>query len=170
MAERVEVLGLDKVLKNLKGLEPELKRKALLSGAKAGAGLFKRAIVAKVPVKTGALKRAVGVRQMKKSLKDIVGAMVVIRTAGARTKKQKIKGEDAWYWFFQEYGWNAGGKFKVKGNRGLSRSGFRAKNKKSGTKVKGKFFVKKSFDSNKDKIKKAYMTKIKTMVDKYRGI
>ena len=194
MAEYVGVTGLDQVLKNLKGMEGELKRKALLAGAKAGAGVFKKQIKSSAPEKSGALKRSIGVRQMKKSLatkSDIVGAMVIFRTRGARTRKQKTSKEDAWYWFLQEYGWYAGGRFRKKitgryrtrggrgrvrligeklvGNRGLTRAAFRAKTKRTKSKIKGKYFVRKSFTSKATTVKDTYMKRIAKFVDNYNG-
>lgn len=180
MAERVEILGLDKVLKNLKGLEPELKRKALLSGAKAGAGIFKRAIISRAPKKTGALKRGISVAQMSKKLattSDIVGAMVFIRTSGKRTKKQKMAKEDPWYWYLQEYGYIPSGRWRTRkiggrktaGNEGLTLAGFRAKSRKTRKKKPGLSFIKRAFNSNKAKIEASYKNRIAKWVDKYRG-
>lgn len=169
MVDRVEVLGLDEVLRKIKGLETELRRKVLIKGARAGANVFKRGIFAqKVPEQTGSLKRAISTRAMKKSIPDIVGAMVVIKASLTKKQKQSIKNaRDPWYWFLQEYGWFAGGRHKVKSNKGLSREGFRAKNKRTRKKVPGKFFVKKAFEANKDKVKNSYMTAILKGVETY---
>lgn len=168
MVDRVEVLGLDEVLRKIKGLETELRRKVLIKGARAGANVFKRGIVSRVPVGTGSLKRAISTRAMKKSLPDIVGAMVVIRASLTKKQKQSIKNaRDPWYWFLQEYGWLAGGRHKVKSNKGLSREGFRAKNKRTRKKVPGKFFVKKAFETSKDKVKNSYMEAILKGIEAY---
>jgi len=196
MAEYVGVSGLDQVLRNLKGLDGELKRKGLLAGAKAGAGVFKKQIKSLpiTPEESGALKRAISVKQMKKSLttkSDIVGAMVIFRTGGARTKKQEENDRDGWYWFLHEYGWYAGGRFRKKitgryrtrggrgrvrligeklvGNRGLTIAGFRAKTKRTKSKTKGIHFVKKSFMSKSEKIKDSYEKRIAKFVDNYNG-
>ena len=178
MTDTVNVKGLDQVLKNLKGLSGDLKRKGLISGARAGANLFKREIKNRAPHDTGALKKSISTRQMSKRLKDIVGAMVTFRTGNSRTQKQKNSGiKDAWYWFLQEYGWHAGGRWrkritsgeKLAGNTGLTRDGFRAKNKRERKKIKGKRFVKKSFDAKKDSVLKSYLKSISNFIGKYRG-
>ena len=154
MAEYVGVTGLDQVLKNLKGLDGELKRKGLLAGAKAGAGVFKKQIQSQsiTPEDSGALKRSIGVRQMSKKLatkSDIVGAMVMFRTGEKRTKKQEENDRDAWYWFFHEYGWNAGGKYRMQ--------------------VHGRHFIKKGFMSKTTTVKNSYEKRIAKFVDKYNG-
>jgi HK97 gp10 family phage protein len=185
MAERVQITGLKEVLKKMDGLTGDLKRKSLLAGSRAGANRFKRAVLSKTPVKSGALKRSIGVRQMSKRLPDIVGAMVVIRTAGARTKKQRTSGDkDAFYWRFIEYGWYAGGRWrkglgkktrrgydgeKLDANKGLTREGFRAKTRREKKKIKGKFFIKKSFDSKKEDVKRNYIKAIVKGIEKYGG-
>ncbi|MCP3848966.1 MAG: hypothetical protein GY694_01825 [Gammaproteobacteria bacterium] len=173
MSERVEVLGLKEVLKSLESLQPELRRKSMAFGASAGASVIKRQIMSKAPEgKTGVLKRSIALKRMSKSLakkSGIIGSMVYIRSGNSRTKKQKAAGTDAWYWIFQEYGWYAGGRHKVKSNRGLTRAGFRAKNKRERTKIKGKHFIKNSFDSAKNKVMQAYEKRIAKQVEKYRG-
>lgn len=179
MSDRVEVLGLDKVLKSLKGLQPELARKSMAFGASAGASVIKRKIMAKAPTRTGVLKRSIALKRMSKSLtkkSGIIGSMVYIRSGKSRTKKQKAAKNDAWYWIFQEYGWYAGGRLrkrkggeKLDANRGLTRDGFRAKNKRERKKIKGKHFIKKSFDSSKNKVMKAFENRIAKQVNTYNG-
>jgi HK97 gp10 family phage protein len=170
MAERVEVLGLDKVLKKMQNLEGDLKRKSLIAGSRAGVNRFKRSILSKAPHDTGALKRSIGVRQMSRKLNNIVGAMVVIRTARSRTKKQRSSNDrDAFYWRFLEYGWFAGGKWRTGSNKGLTRAGFRAKTKRERKKIKGLFFIKNAFDSKKETVKNSYINAIVKGIEKYGG-
>ncbi|MCP3850520.1 MAG: hypothetical protein GY694_09825 [Gammaproteobacteria bacterium] len=193
MSERVEVLGLKEVLKSLESLQPELRRKSMAFGASAGASVIKRKIMTQAPEgKTGVLKRSIALKRMSKSLakkSGIIGSMVYIRSGNSRTKKQKAAGTDAWYWIFQEYGWYAGGRWrkrkkllgrdragrdvfggeKLDANKGLTRAGFRAKNKRERTKIKGKHFIKNSFDSTKNKVMQAYEKRIAKQVEKYRG-
>ncbi len=194
MSDTVEVIGLDQVLKKLKGLEPELARKSMAFGASAGASVIKRKIMTSpiTPTKTGELKRSIALKRMSKSLakkSGIIGTMIYMRSGKTRTKKQKADKTDAFYWVFQEYGWYAGGRWrkrkvllgykragrdvyggeKLDANKGLTREGFRAKNKRTKTKTKGKYFIKKSFNSTKNRVMQAYEKRIAKQVEKYRG-
>lgn len=192
MAERVEVLGLDKVLKNMKGLDGELKRKALLSGSRKGVNKFKRGTFShpRFPKKrSGSLKAGFTTRQMSKTLaaqKDIVGAMLIIKTKLSKAQRKRIgeASKDPWYWFLHEYGWNAGGRWrkylgkktkrgyngpKLKSNRGLTRDAFRAKSRKTGTPVKERKFVQGAFDKDKRRVANEYASEIAKGVDNYRG-
>lgn len=153
MTGRVEILGLDKVLKALKGLQPEIRKKAMAAGASAGAIVFKRGVISLAPEKTGALKRSIAIKRISKKLlisSGIIGSMVYVRTGGRRTKKQKSSGEDAFYWKYQEYGYMSG-------------------KKRSRKRQPGKFFIKRAFDKNKTSIEKAYKNRILKEIEKYRG-
>jgi len=136
-----EVEGLDGILKALKKLEPKTRLKFAKNATKSGAMLFKNKAKANAPKLTGALKRGFGVKAMK-AHKDRIGSMVVIRTGGARTKGQKKKNDDPFYWYFQERGYYN---------------------------TKGKFFVERAFDEKKNSVVKEAEKRIASDIGKYNG-
>lgn len=163
MAERVQVTGLKEVLQELKSFEEGLKRKALIAGSRKGALVFRRKIKSNIPKeKTGRLKNRLNktfkVKQMSKRLKDVIGAMVYVK-----------KTKEDWWWFLFEYGWIPSGRYKVSSNAGLSRKAFRSRNRRTREKKPGHFFVKKSFDSEKEKVKNSYVENINAWIKKYNG-
>ena len=141
MADRFEVSGLDEIFSSLKKLEPKIRLKFAKNATKAGAMLMKNKAKANAPKLTGALKRGFGVKAMK-AHPDRVGSMVIIRTGGARTKSQKKKNDDPFYWYFQERGYYN---------------------------TKGKFFVEEAFNSKKNSVVNEATKRIASDIDKYNG-
>ena len=93
----IEVSGLDEVLKKLKKL-PERIQKNVLSGAiRASAKPIIKEARRLVPVRTGTLKKSIGVVKRRSEDKNIIHYSVTPRSG----KKQKY---DGWYAHFVEFG------------------------------------------------------------------
>lgn len=96
----VQVKGLAELSRDMRALGPKISLRALRSALGAGAKVVKQDIVARVPVKTGRLQRAVYVKRMNKPNPFMERFIVGIRSGKAMQKRDL----DAWYWKFFEFG------------------------------------------------------------------
>lgn len=103
----VEVKGLSELSRDMKALGPKIALKALRGALVAGAGVVKKDVIARVPVKTGTLKKAVYIKRMTKQNPFAERVIVGIRHGRGTWKKkdgQVDKSNDAFYWKFLEFG------------------------------------------------------------------
>lgn len=97
----VKITGLKEIADALRGLGPDIVRNALRSGVRAAAKLVKDDAAARVPVKTGMLKKSIYIKQIREES----GATQQTFFVGARSgKKYRKRGQDAYYWRFIEFG------------------------------------------------------------------
>lgn len=98
----VKVEGLKELDARLRSLGPRLARQGLRAAVNAGAQVIKKAAQGFAPVLTGRLKRkAIYVRRAKELSR--IGSenyVVAVRTG----RKQQKKDQDAYYWWFVEFG------------------------------------------------------------------
>lgn len=96
----VQVMGLKEVEKKMRSLGPDIARKALRGALAAGAKVIKQDVIARAPVDTGRVRRAVYVKRMTKT-----GPLKENFIVGVRNGKELQKRDlDAWYWKFSEFG------------------------------------------------------------------
>lgn len=164
MAERIEVKGLRELETALKTFTPKLQKNGIRGALTAAARIVNRAAKAKAPVRTGVLKRNVnfvvrkinphtgrqnayvGVEAGPVPIPNAEGKVAFQRRGKARlrnmTKREK-RGEDPYYYRFQELGFTAVGRRKAR-TGAAKRRGVSA----VGTKVPGKRFLTNGLNNN----------------------
>lgn len=165
MVETVRVEGLKEIVQTLKTLPPKLQVSIARKALRNGANLLAKSVKQFAPRKSGALKRNVKIKN-RTSRSDngrSVFSVVVdhgkvqrltastgkhhsgrdrkgkarLRNASARQKR----GEDPFYWYFQEFGYHATGSRRVKG---AGRKG-RKKTAKAARFIRPKHFATRAF-------------------------
>lgn len=102
MAEMVsvQVTGLKELERSLFAMSSKVRTKAIRSALAGGSQIVKKEAIAKVPVKTGTLKKAIYVKRMSKPNPFREAYIVGVRHG----KKLRKAGMDAFYWSFIEFG------------------------------------------------------------------
>jgi HK97 gp10 family phage protein len=103
MADSVtmDIQGLDELVKKMRELSPKLARNGLRAAVNAGAQVVKKEAASRVPVDTGALKRAVYAKQIRELSGDTQQTFYVAVRQGRR---ERAKNRDGWHWRFIEFG------------------------------------------------------------------
>lgn len=103
MSDRVDlqVEGLDELNRKLRALGPDLATRALRAAVAAGAQEIKKDVVARVPVATGTLRRAVYTKFIREESGPERKTFFVGVRSGKRYQKKNL---DAFYWRFLEFG------------------------------------------------------------------
>lgn len=97
----VKIEGLEHVKDRLKGLGPELSKKALNQAVSAGARIIRDAGKQAAPVDTGALRNSI----YTKRIKELSSTEEATYFVGARSGyKYKSKNADGWYFHMVEFG------------------------------------------------------------------
>ena len=100
-AMSVEVTGLKELAEKLAQMGPRLERNGLRAAVSAGAEVIRKEARARAPVATGTLRRAF----YKKQIREQSGQKQQTFFVGVRSgKRYAPKGQDAYYWRFQEFG------------------------------------------------------------------
>lgn len=97
MASDVEVIGVDSLIKDLRGIAGRIDKKNLVKIIRPGAQIFRKAIIAEAPMRDGYLRKAVRIKVGKGKATD-PGATV--STYLAKTYPHKgalVKPYYAWY-------------------------------------------------------------------------
>lgn len=109
MADSRNLVGFDKLAKDLKKLGPRLAKNGLRGATSAGAAIIRNDARARAPVDTGELKKDI---QMKRE-RDTQGGELIRANYSVYTrsgKKSRLSGKarnvdkDSFYWKFQEFG------------------------------------------------------------------
>lgn len=169
MADTFKIEGFAELSKELEKLPIKIQKKILRKSVKAGAVLMRDRARALAPKRTGATARAIKVESTtSRSRPGIISFAVGVETGKVQrltastgkvaTKvKGKLKlrkasarerrGEDPYYWKFQEFGYRATGRsLHGKRKKGLGRKGL-AKTRARGIKVPGKHFMRNAFNT-----------------------
>lgn len=184
MAERLQVKGLRELEAALKNFTPRLQKRGIRQALYAGAQVIRKAAAAKAPVRTGVLKR--NVRAVVRKINPRIGmqsAYVGVETgkvpeANAAGKvefkrKGKIKlrsltkrekrGEDPYYYRFQELGFTAVGRRKARSGAAKRRGG-----SATGTKVPGKRFLTNSLPQNASAAIEKFRATLAAFIDRQK--
>lgn len=131
-----EIRGLPELRRELKALPERLRARALNTALRAGAKVIVAQARANAPARTGALRRNIVAKRSQRRRRGrlaeryIVGvqhgrARNTVRVAMIRGKRRALRataydrrGEDPWYFRFQELGYTATGRSKRKGRTG----------------------------------------------------
>lgn len=184
MPERLEVKGLREIEAALKGFTPALQKRAIRQALGAGARVVRDAARANAPVRTGVLKRniqaVVGKINPAKGIQNAyigeeTGKVGPVNAAGkvefkrrgklrlrAQTRREK-RGEDPYYYRFQEIGFTAVGRRKARSGAAKRRGG-----SATGTKVPGKRFLTRAFEANVGAITDKFKAAIAAFIEKYK--
>ncbi len=147
MTQQIQVRGLRELNSALKEFPDKLKKKAVRRAIAAGTKLVQKQAKINAPKKSGVLRRAIAVRSTpSRSQPNLVRSSVFVRTGGKRTKAARARGDDPFYWYFQEFGWRATGRRKRGG--GLTRSKFRS----NGRHIPPKRFMRNAFNSTHGRV------------------
>lgn len=98
---KMEVSGLKELADKLRELGPDIAKNALRAGIRAGAKAIKDSAAASAPQDTGTLKKALYI----KHIREQSGTSQQTFFVGVRRgKKYAKKGQDAYYWSWNEFG------------------------------------------------------------------
>lgn len=177
-----QILGLADVKKALKDLPGTIQRRAVRAGLTAASRLVRDMAKAAAPEgKTGALKRNIQQKMGKirgNSIFAYVGVeagkvprsnaegKVTFKTRRGKVKSRKLsarenRGEDPYYYKFQETGYTAVGRRKARGR--LSRK-FGGATK--GRKIPGKFFLRNALENNTGAVVDAFVRAAKERIER----
>lgn len=135
----MQVFGLDELSKKLKEMPIKLAKNGLRAAVNAGAEVIRKDAVARVPVLTGRLKKAIYKKQIREQSNNVQQTFFV----GARNgKKYRKANKDAYYWRFLEFGTS---------------------------KMAAKPFLRPAFDTKKTQAVDAIAKKLKERIEKYAG-
>jgi HK97 gp10 family phage protein len=105
MAETREVKGLRELRRDLKRLPKLIRNRVLHSALRAAAKPIVDSARARVPVKSGLIRRSIVVRKTKKQYRTSRAQVSIGVEKGRRTKgSKKVDFSDPFYWRFVEFG------------------------------------------------------------------
>lgn len=175
--------GLADVKRALSDLPGSLMRGAIRSGLNAAARVVRNSARASAPVSTGAIKRNIQ-QKMGKIRGNSISAFVGVEagkvpkpsaegrvTFKNRRGKQKSRalsarekrGEDPYYYKFQETGFTAVGRRKARSGASKRRGGATA-----GRKIPGKFFLRSALENNESAVVDAFVRVAKERAERGR--
>ena len=140
----IKITGMDEVRKALKNIPPKLAKRITQLALKSAANFMLKNIKAKVPVKSGNLRKSTKVRNSKiHTLKKdgTIGVFIGFNASKGRKKIAKEKNRAGIYGKCQENGWNATGP--------ISRSIRKQKGLPTGKPVPGKHFMLGAYNASK---------------------
>ena len=165
MVDTVKIRGLKELNNELKRFPVKIQKTAIRKGVRAGARLIQQKAKTLVPVKSGATRRAISVgANNSRGEPNIIRASVYVKTGGRRTRAQKRKNEDPYWWYFQERGYRAVGRKKFTGSGRAARQRYRA----GGSLKAGKKFMERAFESRYGRALVTFRKTLGQEVNKYR--
>ncbi len=163
MAEIVSVEGLADAKRALEELSRDLRRKVVRAALRDAARPIVAQARANAPVRTGLVKRRIGVAssKLKRGQGGEIGVYIRPR-ASSLARRTKNRAQDPWYYRFQEAGFHAVGSRRVGGSRNnradrLKQSGARF--------IPGKAFLGRAFQSEQRNALAIFQTAIKKRID-----
>jgi len=163
MASRIPVKGFKELNKELKNLPLKLRKKSLKRAVSAGARIVKKEAKRRAPKRTGVLRRSISIRSSRdKSNKDSVRYSVFVKAGKKRSKGQIAKNQDAFYWYFQEFGYRAAGRKKTKQSKRQ-----RNKSLKGARKIPAVRFLRKSLPAKSTKVISVVRETLKKEIRQY---
>ena len=184
MPERLEVKGLRELEAALKGFTPALQKRSIRQALGAGGRVVRDAARARAPVRSGVLRRNIQVVVGKINPgKGIQNAYIGIETGKvgqvtaegkvafkrrgkarfrAQTRREK-RGEDPFYYRFQELGFTAVGRRKARSGASKRRGG-----ETVGRKIPGLRFLTKAFENNVGPVLEKFKASVSVFIEKYK--
>jgi len=163
MAEVLRVEGLKDAKAALDALTKDIRRKVVRGALRDAARPFVQAARANAPVRTGLLRKRIGTftSKIKRGQNGEVGVYVKPRASNA-ARRAKIKSADPFYYRFQEIGFHAVGRRKIRGGRRA-----RAANlKESGARfIPGKMFIGRAFAAQQRRALEIFQSAVKKRID-----
>lgn len=167
--QEVELHGMKELLKAMQELPPKIAKKAVSKALRKGAAIIVQAARAEAPVNTGVLRRNIVARSggIKKGIMHAVVGVEAgkIRTSGRLTRREK-RGEDPFYWKYQEIGFHAVGRRGAKRREGLAG---RTARRGAGRLIPGRRFLTHAFDRNAAAVAKAIADECAAFVRDYKA-
>ena len=186
MPEQVEIKGLRELETAMKGLVPAMQKRAIRQALGAGGRVVRDSARVRAPFRSGVLRKNIHVVVAKinpykgvqnayigveagkvPEKKDLVKGKVAFKRRGktklrALTKREK-RGEDPYYYRFQEVGFTAVGRRKARS--GASK---RSGGETAGRKIPGLRFLTRAFESNVGAITDKFKATISAFLEKYK--
>lgn len=163
MAEIVSLDGLKDAKQAIEALTKDLRRKVVRGALRAAARPIVQAARANAPVKTGLVRKRIGVSasKIKRGQNGEIG--VYIRPTATRlARKTKNSALDPFYYRFQEAGFHAVGSRRIKGGR-RNRA---ARLKASGARfIPGKKFLGRAFESQQRRALEVFQDAIRKRIE-----
>lgn len=143
MADTFGVSGFSELARAMETLPVNLQKRALRSSVRAGANLMRDRARMGAPVRSGALKRNIKSEERRDKFNRgrVQFSIGVEHGKKSISASRKKRGEDPYYWYFQEEGYHAVGRAKSKGRKG------RAARKQRSRFIRGRHFMRKAFDT-----------------------
>ena len=178
-----QVIGLGDVKRALEGLPGSLMRGAIRAGLSAAGRVVRDKARAAAPVNTGAIKRNIQYKMGKirgNSISAYVGVeagevpqpnsegRVTFKNRRGVIKSRKLsarekRGEDPYYYRFQEKGFTAVGRRKARSGASKRRGGAT-----QGRKIPGKFFLRNALENNSSAVVDAFVAVAKERAERGR--
>lgn len=176
-----QVKGLEELKKALADLPGTIQRRAVRSGLNAASRLVRDKARADAPKKSHALERNIQAKMGKirgNSISAFIGVeagpvpvpdadgRVTFKTRRGATKSRKLtarekRGDDPYYYKFQEKGFTAVGRRKARSGASKRRGG-----ETKGTKVPGKWFLRDALETNHDAAVTAFAKAAKERIER----
>lgn len=157
----VNIRGLRELRKELKQFPDKIQKKAVRKSISSAAKVIQKRAKQTAPKKSGVLRRSIAVKSLRQRNRNIVRSIVFVRTGTRRTKAQIRKNQDAYYWYFQEYGYRAVGR-KKKGLRVT-----RKIRNRSARRVPGRNFMSKAFKASSGRAIVTFKKQLAVEIEKY---
>ena len=176
-----QIKGLEELKKALADLPGTIQRRAVRSGLNAASRFVRDKARAAAPVRTGAIKRNIQAKMGKirgNSISAFIGVeagpvpapgadgRVTFKNRRGATKSRKLtarekRGDDPYYYKFQEKGFTAVGRRKARSGASKRRGG-----DTEGTKVPGKWFLRGAMENNTEAAVNAFVKAAKERIER----
>lgn len=156
----MSIRGDKAVMKRLKKLEPKIRKQVLNKAAKTAMRPVLTAARNNAPKKTGALRKAIRLRALKRNRRGNVGARVAC-------SDQWFVG-DMFYGAFQEFGYHIGKRENSMRSRGIW-SGI-GSDRDTRREVAGQHFIERAFRTHGERAMQTFMEEVPREIDKALGI
>jgi HK97 gp10 family phage protein len=163
MAEMLSVEGLKDAKAALDALTKDMRRKVVRGALRDAARPFVQAARANAPVLTGLMRKRIGTftSKLKRGQNGEIGVYVKPRASNA-ARRAKNRALDPFYYRFQEAGFHAVGRRKVKGGRRARAANLAA----SGARfIPGKMFLGRAFASQQRRALEIFQSAVKKRID-----
>jgi HK97 gp10 family phage protein len=163
---RMSLFGDKQVMARLKGIAPRLRKKALTKAARMAMRPLLQAAKANAPKASGALRKSIKMRAMKRNRRGVVGVYVA-------TGEKFFKG-DQFYGGFQEFGWKTGprrpskegSKFIEPGRPGALRINQESlKRYRNRRQVLGRHFIERAYTQGREGASDTFVTELGNQLD-----
>lgn len=153
MAEIITVNGLSDARRAIEALSKDLRNRVVRGALREAARPIVQQARATAPVRTGLVKRRITVSasRLRKKARGEIGVYIRPR-ATALARRTKLRSQDPWYYKFQEAGFHATGRSKLKNSRNARF-------------IKGKAFLGSAFESRRQSALAIFQAAIKRRID-----